>query len=349
MISFIVPAYNEEDGLARALQAIHASAHAIGADYEVIVVDDASTDGTAEIARQNQAVVLTVHNRQIAATRNAGARIARGNWLFFVDADTQVNVPALTAAWAALKAGAVGGGCLAYFGDSAPFYARLLLIWMGAFMHLGGVSSGAFMFCTKAAFEEVGGFDEKMFGGEDAAMSLALQRVGKFVVPWPRVATSGRRVRAISGLALLLLLLRMAFAPAAMLGRRGAVEKIWYDPDRKETRKKSGAPWVWFSNTAALAIVLLLMGLPLWLVPWPEWLSASPLGAVRHIALILLAHIGLVLWPCAWQLALGLPRAPRFPEKLKILLLVALCLWEGWRSVLGVWGFWQWIIWGQGH
>jgi glycosyltransferase involved in cell wall biosynthesis len=51
MISFIVPAHNEEGCLGRMLRAIHESALAAGQLYEVIVADDASTDATAEIAR----------------------------------------------------------------------------------------------------------------------------------------------------------------------------------------------------------------------------------------------------------------------------------------------------------
>src|SRR6266536_3003328 len=88
MISFVVPAHNEQAYLGRTLQAIHESAHVVGQPFEIIVVDDASTDATAEVARQHNAIVLPVNHRQIAATRNAGGRAARGDRLFFVDADT---------------------------------------------------------------------------------------------------------------------------------------------------------------------------------------------------------------------------------------------------------------------
>ena len=56
--------------------------------YEIIVADDASTDATAEIARQNNSCVVSVNHRQIAATRNSGAKAAQGERLFFVDADS---------------------------------------------------------------------------------------------------------------------------------------------------------------------------------------------------------------------------------------------------------------------
>jgi len=63
----------------------------VGQPYEIIVVDDASTDATADVARRHNAVVLPVNHRQIAATRNSGARAAHGGRFFFVDADTTVN------------------------------------------------------------------------------------------------------------------------------------------------------------------------------------------------------------------------------------------------------------------
>src|SRR5688572_3041590 len=50
MLSFVVPAHNEQACLGRTVRAIHAAARATGRAYEVIVVDDASTDATAEVA-----------------------------------------------------------------------------------------------------------------------------------------------------------------------------------------------------------------------------------------------------------------------------------------------------------
>src|SRR5437667_2239448 len=91
MYSFIVPAHNEQACLDRTLQAIHESARLVGLAYEIIVVDDASTDATVEIARRNKARVVSVNHRQISATRNAGGRAASGDRLFFVDADTTTN------------------------------------------------------------------------------------------------------------------------------------------------------------------------------------------------------------------------------------------------------------------
>src|SRR5258705_4647021 len=115
MISFIIPAYNEALLLAATLDAVSASARAVGEDYEIIVADDASTDDTALIAERHGARLVRVAHRQIAATRNSGARAAHGDLLIFVDADTIVNEGVVRAAVDALHSGAVGGGAAVAF------------------------------------------------------------------------------------------------------------------------------------------------------------------------------------------------------------------------------------------
>jgi glycosyltransferase involved in cell wall biosynthesis len=105
VLSFIVPAHNEERLLGRTLLAIHAAARALGECYEIVVADDASTDATAAIARAHEAIVVAVSHRQIAATRNAGARQALGDLFFFVDADTLVTRAAVRAAVRAVRGG----------------------------------------------------------------------------------------------------------------------------------------------------------------------------------------------------------------------------------------------------
>ena len=130
MISFIVPAHNEEAWVGRCVSAIRSGAEFLGEPYEIIVVDDASTDATASIARQHGAQVVRVEHRQIAATRNAGAQQGHGDILFFVDADTLTNAPAIQSALRSIRAGAVGGGCVPRFEGWLPWWWRLGLILM---------------------------------------------------------------------------------------------------------------------------------------------------------------------------------------------------------------------------
>jgi glycosyltransferase involved in cell wall biosynthesis len=120
MLSFVVPAHNEQARLGRTVQAIHAAARATGRPYEVIVVDDASTDATAEVARKHDATAVSVNRRQIAATRNVGGRAARGERLLFVDADTVVSPRVVADALRQLDRGAAGGGAPARFEGPVP-------------------------------------------------------------------------------------------------------------------------------------------------------------------------------------------------------------------------------------
>lgn len=93
MVSFVIPAHNEAAWIVRTFGAIRSAVESVEEPYEMIVVDDASTDETARLARDAGASVVQVSHRQIAATRNSGARMAQGDVLFFVDADTVANLP----------------------------------------------------------------------------------------------------------------------------------------------------------------------------------------------------------------------------------------------------------------
>src|SRR5262245_16078791 len=185
MLSFIIPAYNEEAYLPGTLTALYAAVDKIGREFEVIVVNDASTDATGEIARGRGARVIDVAYRQIAATRNAGGRAARGEILFFVDADTQASADAIAAALAAIEQGAVGGGCQFRFDGQIPWWAPPLLLVGNLGGRLLALSGGAFLFCRRDVFEKSGGFSERCFAGEEITFATGLKRHGRFVVPGP--------------------------------------------------------------------------------------------------------------------------------------------------------------------
>src|SRR5436190_20538785 len=91
MISFIVPAYNEETELPSTLAAIRAAGLGAAQSFEIVVVDDESTDATLKIAKQNGARVVSIDRRQIAAAWNCGACVAQGEDLLFIDVETRTN------------------------------------------------------------------------------------------------------------------------------------------------------------------------------------------------------------------------------------------------------------------
>ncbi|MCL5265279.1 MAG: glycosyltransferase [Chloroflexi bacterium] len=94
MISVIIPAHNARDHIGECLRAL--SRQEGSEEYETIVVDDGSTDDTAEVARRFGAFVLEQPHRGPAAARNRGASLAKGHLLFFTDADCQPSPTWLT-------------------------------------------------------------------------------------------------------------------------------------------------------------------------------------------------------------------------------------------------------------
>jgi len=139
--------------------------------------------------------VIDVEKRQIAGTRNAGARAASGERLFFVDADTHVNAGVVKGALAALRSGAVGGGAhVAFHGAVPAWLPPIMAVFSAIYFGLGRWAAGCFVFCTRAAFEAAGGFDETTFAAEEIHLSRALKRVGRFVILRESVSTSVRKV-----------------------------------------------------------------------------------------------------------------------------------------------------------
>ncbi|MGE3172364.1 MAG: glycosyltransferase [Planctomycetota bacterium] len=240
-MSFVVPAHDEEAALPATLAAIAEAAS--GLRYEIVVVDDASTDRTGAIARAAGAVVVRVEHRQISRTRNAGAAVARGRVLVFVDADTRVTPAVLAAVRAAVEDGAIGGGARIAFDAPVPRWAKTVAPAFTRLYRAFGLAAGCFLFCTRDAFLAVGGFDEAMFAGEEVQMSRALRRfaraerrrgrTARFTIVAEAVVTSARKLRQFSGWTLLRTIAWVGFA-----GRRGVRDRrrldLWYAPRRPD-------------------------------------------------------------------------------------------------------------------
>ena len=209
MLSFIIPAYNEELELPSTIAAIRAAADKsasrtdsscgeIDNNYEIVVVDDGSTDATALIARQAGAHVVSINRRQIAAARNAGAHAAHGDILFFIDADTRINARHVADAIAALNAECSGGSARILADGAIPLWGRIFMRTFCALYFASNLGAGAFLFTSRKNFETIGGFDEQFFIGEEIFFSLALKRLGRFKILREPIVTSGRKLRMYS-------------------------------------------------------------------------------------------------------------------------------------------------------
>src|SRR5882762_4864686 len=233
LISFIIPAWNEESVLGPTLEALSVARRHLAVPSEVIVADDGSTDRTAEVARQHGGRVVAVQHRQISATRNAGARAAQGDLLIFIDADTIVTPEAVCAAVEAVRSGAVGGGCAIRYSGHIPAYLRVFVpieVWFARRMR---IAFGCFLFSTREAFEAVGGFDTALYATEEVTISLALRRQGRFVCLLECVLTSGRKLRTHSTVEWFIQLYRITFARHRYIRDRRAMG-VWYGERRAD-------------------------------------------------------------------------------------------------------------------
>lgn len=179
--SLVIPAYNEERFLPRLLDSVDAAAHryAHGATaVEVIVADNASTDRTAELARERGCRVVPVTKRSIAAARNAGGAAARGEFVGFVDADMRIHPGTFDAIEQALLSDRVVGGATGCtlerwsLGLAVTFAVLVPVVW------LTGFDTGV-VFCRRRDFEATGGYDESLRVAEDVRFLLELRRVGR--------------------------------------------------------------------------------------------------------------------------------------------------------------------------
>ena len=111
--SIVIPAFNEENYLGNTLDSLRSGMSEISdLKGEIIVVDNNSSDKTAEVATAKGARVVFEPINQISKARNTGAKLAKGEYLIFIDADTQVSPELLGLVLKKLRYYNCGGGAL---------------------------------------------------------------------------------------------------------------------------------------------------------------------------------------------------------------------------------------------
>lgn len=173
-LSVLVPAFNEASYLPRSLSSLR-QAQLFLADRtrdstQVIVIDNASTDGTARVAREFDVPVVSEKRRGIAIARNTGARAASGDILIFLDADYRVLPSFLARVRQAysLRAELWAAGVRVALEPSEidPITRGLGYATLAAVRILWDMSFGVATF-RRDCFEALGGYDESVYGVED--------------------------------------------------------------------------------------------------------------------------------------------------------------------------------------
>lgn len=199
-LSVIIPARNEEAELAATLEAIRSACESIGRKRaEVILVDNLSTDRTAEIA-QNTPDIRYVTCRRLKApcARNYGASLAKGRILVFVDADTKIPVNGLARVLELATNHHVG--IFGIRGEGNGWRSSCWWRFWNTVRHLPlahAKALPAFMFCTRTAFRNYGPFDENVVIGEEWPITSSCYKMNRkyFIYDHSMYAvTSNRRM-----------------------------------------------------------------------------------------------------------------------------------------------------------
>jgi rSAM/selenodomain-associated transferase 2 len=187
MLSIIVPILNEAKGIEPFLKHLLE----LDGDYEVIVVDGGSEDGTAEIASRYVQVISAERGR--AKQMNAGARETRGEVLLFLHADCRLPRGAIEAVEDALADTAYVGGCFTLSLDEDGLIYRLISLLTSLRMRLTCRMTGdEGIFVRREVFERMGGFRE-MALMEDWEFSGRLRSYGKVRQLPLKITASARR------------------------------------------------------------------------------------------------------------------------------------------------------------
>jgi len=239
-ISIVVPAFNEERLLSQSLAQMKSAAAEFGRrgwGVELIVCDNNSTDRTAEIARSAGAQVVFEPVNQIARARNRGAGAASGEWLIFVDADSHPSVELFGAVADEIETGTCLAGGATIRLDQKYFVAELVTPLWNLASRWRRLLAGAFIFIKKSVFEEVGGFSNELFVGEELELSQRLKRLadksGKRIVIVHRhpLVTSARKMQLYTLRQHLGFMFCVLFDPYRSMTSREKAH-LWYDGRR---------------------------------------------------------------------------------------------------------------------
>jgi len=187
-VSVIIPAFNEEKHIKATLTAL------LETDYpknllDIIVVDNNSTDSTADISKTLVSQVVILEEGHVGAVRNLGARLSNSEILVFLDADCIVDEGWISRGVNLLETDrslVCGGSYKAR--NNANWVERLWLLENPEHPKIQADLLGGCIFIRAESFRSVGGFDEEMTSGEDSDLSVRLRESGNIIKIVPELS-----------------------------------------------------------------------------------------------------------------------------------------------------------------
>jgi glycosyltransferase involved in cell wall biosynthesis len=209
-LSFVIPAYNEESYLPACLESILAQTQSLGEQVEIIVVNNASSDRTREVALNYPGVIVVDEPRKgLPFARQAGFAASSGDLIANVDSDSRLTpgwVARVLAAFAEEPRLVALSGPVVYY-DLSPsqrisvrlFYALAFTLYVlnRYILRAGSMVQGGNFVLRRDALESIGGFNTSIaFYGEDTDIARRLNRVGKVVFTFQlKMYSSARRLK----------------------------------------------------------------------------------------------------------------------------------------------------------
>ena len=181
MISIIIPTYNRAKYLPRAIESVLKQDYS---DWELIISDDGSTDDTEIVVKEylvdNRIIFIKNKNRGATAARNAGARIAIGEYVTFLDSDDEATPSWLFLFVEEIKKGAKVVCCgYSYYDHNGIFLKENSPYHLGKIYlnKIGRFTNGGVFILDKNLFNQIGGYDENVQSGQHSEMALRLVQV----------------------------------------------------------------------------------------------------------------------------------------------------------------------------
>lgn len=175
LVSAIVPTFNEEENIERLLTSIEGQSYR---NIEIIVVDDGSTDQTVKISLKHTRKVFSRKHAERSVQRNFGASVAKGKYLLFLDADMELSSDVVKS-------------CLENIDGHKTLIIPEKTIGKGFVatvrkfereMYMGDPTIEVARFFEKRAFDEFGGYDERLTGTEDYDLPKRIST--KYTIGW---------------------------------------------------------------------------------------------------------------------------------------------------------------------